>query len=38
VQTQLVVRDPEAAVVARVKALQLNYPGSEIAIGACEKN
>jgi hypothetical protein len=37
VQTQLVVRDPEAAVVARVKALQPGFPGSEIAIGACEK-
>ena len=37
VQTQLVVRDPEAAVVARVKVLQQGFPGSEITIGACEK-
>ena len=36
-QTQLIIRDPEAAVVARVKALQPRFPGSEIAIGACEK-
>jgi hypothetical protein len=37
-QTLLVVRDPEAAVVARVRALQPGFPGSEIAIGACEKS
>jgi hypothetical protein len=37
VQTLLVIRDPEAAVVARVKALQPGFPGSDITIGACEK-
>jgi hypothetical protein len=37
VQTQLVIRDPAATVVARVKTLQPAYPGSEIMIGACEK-
>jgi hypothetical protein len=37
VQTQLVVRDPVAAVVTRVKTLQPAFPGSEIVIGACEK-
>lgn len=35
VQTSLVVRDPAAVVVARVKALQPGFPGTEIAIGAC---
>lgn len=37
VQTLLVVRDPEAAVVARIKALQADYPGSEIRIGGCDR-
>ena len=37
VQTLLVVRDPEAAVVARVRALQPTYPGTDIKIGACDK-
>jgi len=37
VQTLLTIRDPEAAVVARVRALQPTYPGSEIRIGACDK-
>lgn len=37
VQTLLVIRDPEAAVVARVRALQPTYQGSEIRIGACDK-
>jgi hypothetical protein len=37
VQTLLVIRDPEAAVVARLRALQPTFPGSEITIGACEK-
>jgi hypothetical protein len=37
VQTLLIIRDPEAAVVARLKALQPTFPGSEITIGACEK-
>jgi hypothetical protein len=37
VQTLLIVRDPEAAVVARVKALQPSFVGSDITIGACDK-
>ena len=35
--THLVIRDPEAAVVARVRGLQAGYPGTDIRIGACEK-
>lgn len=35
--THLVIRDPEAAVVARVRGLQGGYPGTDIRIGACEK-
>jgi hypothetical protein len=35
--TLLVIRDPEAAVVARVRGLQAGYPGTDIRIGACEK-
>ncbi len=37
VLTQLVIRDPEAAVVARVRGLQTDYPDTEIRIGACDK-
>jgi len=37
VQTLLVVRDPASTVVARVKALQPGFAGSDIAIGVCEK-
>ena len=37
VQTLLVIRDPEAAVVARVGALQPAHPGTDIRIGACDK-
>jgi hypothetical protein len=37
VQTALVIRDPEAEVVARVRALQPGYPGTEIKTGACDK-
>jgi hypothetical protein len=37
VQTLLVIRDPEAAVVARVRALQASYPGSEIKTGPCDR-
>ena len=37
VQTLLVVRDPASTVVARVKALQPGFVGSDIAIGVCEK-
>ena len=36
-QTALVVRDPPAPAVARVKELQGAFPGSEIKIGTCEK-
>ena len=34
-QTMLVVRDPQQPVVARLKDLQPQYPGSELKIGAC---
>jgi hypothetical protein len=37
VQTSLVIRDPEAEVVARVRALQPAYPGTDIKTGACDK-
>jgi len=36
-QTALVIRDPEAAVVARVRALQPTYPGTDIKVGPCDK-
>jgi hypothetical protein len=36
-QTLLVVRDPQQAVVARLKDLQAQYPGSEIRVTACER-
>ena len=36
-QTVLVVRDPEAAVVARLKGLQSAYPETETRIGPCGK-
>lgn len=36
-QTTLVVRDPEAAVVARLKALQAAYPETETRVGSCDK-
>lgn len=34
-QTMLVVRDPQASVVARVKELQSQYAGSDIKVGSC---
>lgn len=37
VVTQLVIRDPSAPVLARVRALQPNYPGTDIRIGPCDK-
>jgi len=37
VQTVLVIRDPDAGAVARVKGVQEAFPASEIKIGACEK-
>jgi hypothetical protein len=36
-QTLVVVRDPQQAVVARLKDLQAQYPGSELKITACER-
>jgi hypothetical protein len=35
--TALVVRDPPAPVVARLKELQAAYPGAELRIGSCDK-
>jgi hypothetical protein len=37
-QTALVVRDPPAAVVVRLKELQSVFPGTEVKIGTCEKS
>jgi hypothetical protein len=37
VQTDLVVRDPPALAVARLKELQAGYPGTEIKVGSCDK-
>jgi len=34
-QTLLVVRDPQQPVVARLKELQAQYPGTEIKVGTC---
>ena len=36
-QTLVVVRDPQQPVVARLKDLQTQYPGSELKITACER-
>ena len=36
-QTLVVVRDPQQPVVARLKDLAAQYPGSEIKISACER-
>ena len=36
-QTNLVVRDPPAPAVARMKELQAGYPGSDIKIGTCDR-
>ena len=36
-QSVLVVRDPPAPAVARLKELQADFQGSEIKIGTCEK-
>jgi SPOR domain len=36
-QILLVIRDPEAAVVARLKGLQLAYPETEARVGSCDK-
>ena len=37
-QTVLVIRDPEAEVVAKIKALQPAYPDTDIRIGTCDKS
>jgi hypothetical protein len=37
VQTLLVIRDPQAPVVARIRDLAGAYPGSEAKVGSCEK-
>ncbi len=37
-QTALVVRDPPAPVVVRLKELQNAFPGTEVKIGTCEKS
>ena len=36
-QTALVVRDPSAPAMARLKELQSGFPGSELKVGACDK-
>lgn len=36
-QTFILVRDPQAPVVAKLKDLQPAYPGAEIKIGGCDK-
>jgi hypothetical protein len=36
-QTLVVVRDPQQPVVARIRELQTQYPGSEFKITACER-
>jgi hypothetical protein len=36
-QTSLVVRDPPAPAVSRLKELQAVYPGTEIKVGNCDK-
>jgi len=36
-QTALVVRDPPAPAMAKLKELQSGFPGSELKVGACEK-
>jgi len=36
-QTALIIRDPPAPVVVRLKELQGGFPGTEVKIGSCEK-
>jgi len=36
-QTLLVIRDPQQPVVARLKDLQAQYPGTDVKIGTCER-
>jgi hypothetical protein len=37
-QTVLVIRDPQAAVVAKLRDLVSAYPGTEAKVGSCEKS
>jgi len=37
-QSMLVVRDPQQAVVARLKDLQAQYPGTDVKVGTCERS
>src|SRR6185437_10273712 len=36
-QTLIVVRDPQATTVSRLKDLQPAYPGADLKIGGCDK-
>jgi hypothetical protein len=36
-QTMLVLRDPPALAVTKVKDLQADFPGTEIRVGSCER-
>jgi hypothetical protein len=36
-QTVLIVRDPPAPAVAKLKDLQADFPGTEIKVGSCER-
>jgi sporulation related protein len=36
-QTLIVVRDPQAPTVSKLKDLQLAYPGADLKIGGCDK-
>ncbi len=37
-RTALMIRDPEATVVAKLKTLQAGYPDTELKIGSCDKS
>ena len=37
-QTLVVVRDPPANVVARMRELQASYPGADLKVGSCERS
>jgi len=37
VQTQLVIRDPQASVLARVRELAASFPGTDVKVGGCDK-
>jgi hypothetical protein len=36
-QTVLVIRDPQAGAVTRIRDLVASYPGSEAKVGSCDK-